>query len=91
MNKHDKVKQLNLKDAKTYELAVEVASMHGYSLNSAVKSALQEKLERDRRALTAEERFARLTALVDKYASQIGRRTMTDDEAVGYDENGLPT
>jgi antitoxin VapB len=91
MNRHEKPKQLNLKDDETYSLATELAAMHGDTLNDAVKSALREKLERDRRASTKDERLARLNSLIDKYASQIGPRTMTDDEAIGYDHNGLPT
>ena len=88
MNRHEKPKQLNLKDAETYALASELAQLHGETLNAAVKAALREKLERDRRAASMEERLKRINALVDSYASQLGPRTMTDEEALGYDENG---
>jgi hypothetical protein len=33
MNKHQPVKQLNLKDNRTYDLATEVAELHGISKN----------------------------------------------------------
>jgi hypothetical protein len=91
MNKHEPVKQLNLKDNRTYDLATEVAEMHGISKNAAVKAALEEKLKRDVRALSREERLARMTALAESYAARVGPRTMTDEEAIGYDEFGLPT
>lgn len=94
MNKHGKiepVKQLNLKDNETYALATEVANMHGVSLSAAVKTALEEKLRRDVRALSREERLRRMDLLINSYASRAGPRTMTDEEAIGYDEFGLPT
>jgi len=84
-------KQLNLKDAETYELASQLAKLHGDSLNGAVKTALREKLARDKHELTKEERFGRLMALSREFSSRSGPRTMTDDEAIGYDENGLPS
>ena len=94
MNKHgkiDKPKQLNLKDRETYELASELAKLHDDTLSGVVKAALQEKLERDRRALTKEERLARMLEIAHRYAVGAGPKTMSDDEAIGYDENGLPT
>jgi hypothetical protein len=91
MNKHEPTKQLNLKDNRTYDLATEVAELHGISKNAAVKAALEEKLRRDIRALSLEERVARMTALAESYSARVGPRTMTDDEAIGYDEFGLPT
>jgi antitoxin VapB len=91
MSKHEPVKQLNLKDNETYELASQVARLHGTSLNAAVKAALEEKLKRDVRALSLEREIARITALAESYSARVGPRTMTDDEAIGYDEHGLPT
>ena len=91
MNNREPVKQLNLKDNRTFDLATEVANLHGISKNAAVKAALEEKLRRDIRALSLEERVARMTALAESYSARVGPRTMTDDEAIGYDEFGLPT
>jgi len=94
MNKHGKIekpKQLNIKDGETYELAAELAKLHGDTLNGAVKSALREKLARDRRGLTQQERFERIMAIGREFSALAGPRTMTDEEALGYDENGLPT
>jgi hypothetical protein len=91
MNKHEPVKQLNLKDNRTYDLATEVATMHGISKNAAVKAALEEKLLRDIRALSREERLARIAALAESFSAKAGPRVMTDEEAIGYDEFGLPS
>jgi antitoxin VapB len=94
MNKHGKIekpKQLNLKDGETYALAAELARLHGDTLSGAVKAALQEKLERDRRGLTKEERLARMMSVVERYWARPVKDTRTADEILGYDENGLPT
>jgi hypothetical protein len=91
MTKHEPLNQLNLADEETYELATQLANMHGISRSDAVKAALQEKLRRDFRALSREERLARMTALAESYSARTGPRLMTDDEAIGYDEFGLPT
>lgn len=93
MNKHGKIekpKQLNLKDAETRALADELAQLHGETLNGVVKSALREKLERDRRALTKDERLARVMAILEPYWSLPVTDLRTADEILGYDENGLP-
>ena len=91
MNKHEKPKQLNLKDAETRALADELAKLHGETLNGVVKSALREKLVRDRRTTTKEARLSRLMALSRESAARIGPRLMSDEDAVGYDEFGLPS
>lgn len=94
MNKHEKsqpARQLNLKDAETYELAVKLAKLQGGTLNNAVKTALREKLARDQHDLTKQERFERIMALSDWYSSLPDKDTRTADEILGYDENGLPT
>jgi hypothetical protein len=90
MNKHEPVKQLNLKDNETYELATKFARKRGESLNGAVKTALKEALEREERELSKEEKYEQIVALARSYSARVGPRTMTDEEAIGYDENGLP-
>lgn len=83
---------LSLKDPETDALARQVAHLTGETLTEAVRCALAERLERERlkrghkrasheeiRALIA--RFSTLPVLDDR----------TDDEIIGYDENGLPT
>lgn len=90
MNKHERVKQLNLKDTETYELASEFARKRGESLNGAVKTALREALEREGRELSKEEKYDRITALAESFSKRAGPPVMTPEEAIGYDEYGLP-
>jgi hypothetical protein len=90
MNRHEKPKQLNLKDGETYELAAELAKLRGESLSGAVKLALREALQREQRGPTKEERLARIMAITGQYAKAIGPRTMTDEEVIGYGEFGEP-
>jgi antitoxin VapB len=91
MNKHEKPKQLNLKDAETYELAAKLAELRGDTLNGAVKAALREKLERDGHAAGAEDRYRRMRAVLERYWALPVKDSRTADEILGYDENGLPT
>ena len=90
MNKHEPVKQLNLKDNETYELAAKFARKRGKSLNGAVKAALRAALEREERELTREEKFAYIMELAESFSKRAGRPIMTPEEAIGYDEHGLP-
>ncbi len=89
MNEH-KPRQLNLKDAEIHALASELARLHGDTLSGAVKAALREKLARDRRAASVEKRYEALMALAGAYRDRAGPRTLSDEEAVGYDAFGAP-
>ena len=94
MNTHGKIeksKQVNLKDPETYELAAELAKRHGDTLNGIVKTALKEKLERDEREATKQERLDRIVALSEWYSTLPVKDGRTPEEILGYDENGLPT
>ena len=94
MTEHRKLarpKQLNLKDAETYELAAELARLSGETLNGAVKAALREKLAKDTREASKEQRLARMLAILEPYWALPDKDTRTADEILGYDENGLPT
>lgn len=80
---------ISIKDPETDRLARQLAAATGETLTDAIREALRERLAREaqraRRGLGAEvrriqERVARLPVLDDR----------TDDEILGYDENGLP-
>ena len=90
MNKHEPVKQLNLKDNETYELATKFARKRGESLNGAVKTALREALDREEHELTREEKFVYIMGLAESFSKRAGPPVMTPEEAIGYDEHGLP-
>ena len=94
MNKHEpppKTVQLNLKDPETRALAEKVARLHHTTLNGAVKTALQEKLARDATKNSAEERYAKMMAIVDEVRAFPIVDHRTAEDILGYAENGLPT
>ena len=80
---------LSIKDPETDRLARELARATGESLTEAIRAALRERLERERRRRRGDaasgirriqERIARLPVLDRRPA----------DEILGYDEHGLP-
>jgi len=81
---------LSIKDDKTDELAREVARRTGESLTIAIRTALTERLQRlsgRRRAPSAKERVYEILHRVDALPRLDDR---SEDEILGYDENGLP-
>ncbi len=82
---------LNIKNAETDRLAREVAAATGETITQAVNRALQERLERVRRA----SRDADLVDDIARIAKRSGSRPVLDDrtadEILGYDDHGLPT
>jgi hypothetical protein len=94
--------QLNIKDAETTQLVRELVKMTGETQTEAVRTALRERLEREkaerasRNARNAEEKrreFERVWGKVKKIQERVRRRglsenMLTDDDL--YDERGLP-
>lgn len=94
--------QLNIKDAEATRLARELAELTGESQTEAVRTALRERLQRekaertDRLGRTAEENrceFERMWNKIQKIQAEIRKRglienMLTDDDL--YDEHGLP-
>lgn len=81
---------LNIKDRETDRLARELSELTGESITDAVKAALREQLEKERR---------RKGKTVDRQSIDAARAAMaalpdvdarTPDELVGYDDWGLP-
>ena len=79
---------LQIDNPEVDRLAAELADLTGEPIDQAVVEALREQLEKQKkiaRELAAiheiQRRFASLPVLDDR----------TDDEIIGYDENGLPT
>jgi antitoxin VapB len=81
---------LNIKNAETYRLAVQLAQLTGETLTRTVTIALKERLEREKRR--------RNRTGVAEALQQIGRRCASrprlDDRSpeaiLGYNEHGLP-
>ena len=81
---------LNIKDERTDQLAREVAKQSGESLTKAIRVALEERLQRltgRRRAATRKEKLYEILHRVDKLP-RVDERS--DDEILGYDEDGIP-
>lgn len=82
---------LSLKDAETDRLAREVAKLTGESLTEAVRKALAERLERERRKRGRDKGLAeRLDELAKECAALPDYDTRSPDEIIGYDEYGVP-
>jgi antitoxin VapB len=82
---------ISLKDAETDRLAREVARLTGESLTEAIRNALQERLERERRKHRPGERLVEeLNAIALHCAALPGHDTRSADEIIGYDEFGVP-
>ena len=84
---------LSIRDGETDRLARELAGLTGETKTQAIRTALEERLARERRARSARdrERFERIVALIDEYALLPVLDDRPADEILGYDERGLPS
>lgn len=82
---------LSIKDSETEALARELAARTGESLTEATKQALKDRLRR----LPDEAEQQRLLKYMEesraRWAAMPLLDTRTDEEIIGYDENGLPS
>jgi antitoxin VapB len=79
---------LSIKDKETDRLAREVAALTGETLTDAIRKALAERLERERRG--AAPRLAdRLIEIGRHCAALPDFDTRSPEEIVGYDETGM--
>lgn len=78
---------LNIKSPEVDRLAREVAVITGESLTQTVARALSERLERLRRPRVSARRAA-LRAIRERAARLPVLDSRSDDEILGYDENG---
>lgn len=81
---------LSLKDRETDSLARQVASLTGETLTEAVRGALRERLRHEQ--LKRGQRpwdEAAIQAIVDRCAALPVLDSRSDDEILGYDENGI--
>ncbi|MDB5578830.1 MAG: hypothetical protein JWR80_4006 [Bradyrhizobium sp.] len=83
---------LSLKDQETDSLARQVARLTGETLTEAVRTALAERLRRER---LKRGRPANLADELEAIARRSDALPVLDnrpaDEIIGYDENGLPS
>ena len=83
---------LSLKDPETDRLARQVASLTGESLTTAIRTALAERLKRERlRRGEVSDLAQKLMALGKECAALPDIDPRSADEIIGYDENGMWT
>ena len=82
---------LNIKNARTEQLAQQVAREAGESLTEAVTIALSERLAGLRRRKQAAGIIASVARIQAAVAQLPDRDTRTPEEILGYDANGLPS
>ena len=82
---------LNIKDRETDSLVRELAALTGEPITDAVKVAVRERLERERRVRPHKASVEEILAIAAKIASRPVVDPRTPDEIMGYDEHGLPT
>ncbi|HXT80603.1 MAG TPA: type II toxin-antitoxin system VapB family antitoxin [Acetobacteraceae bacterium] len=81
---------LSLKDKETDRLAREVAALTGETLTDAIRKALAERLERERRRRgRPRDLAAKFREIGEHCASMPDFDARTPDEIVGYDETGM--
>ncbi len=80
---------LNIKDAETDRLARELAAETGETLTTALRTAIVERLARTRRQESAAGRQD-LHRYIERARARTPLNDLSDDEILGYDENGLP-
>jgi antitoxin VapB len=81
---------LNIKDPATDRLVRELAEVTGESITVAVSRAARERLERVRGGLTPEQKRAAIRRIQARVAARAVDRRLSEDEILGYDENGIP-
>lgn len=82
---------LNIKDPTADRLVRELAETTGESITTAVTVAVRERLERVRGMSPAEMRLQAILRISERAAARPVIDDRTDEEILGYDEDGLPT
>ena len=84
---------LNIKDERAHEAARELARARGTSITQAVKAAIVEALDRERKGLHRDREG--LVASLDEIALHCASQPLLDprspDEILGYDKDGVPS
>ena len=83
---------VNINNPETERLARKLARRRGTSITEAVTHALQKDIEQERRQsklLDAEERLHRIRQIVERFNARPLLDDRSDDEILGYNEQGL--
>jgi antitoxin VapB len=81
---------LSLKDPEADRLAREVAERTGETLTGAIVVALRERLARLRRKPKRSALVEELREIGERFAALPVLDNSTEDEILGYDEDGIP-
>jgi antitoxin VapB len=84
---------LSIKNAEVERLARELADRRKISITEAIRQSLEREVKRDAIVPESSARSARYEAMmaIAREAAALPRLSdMTDDEILGYDENGIP-
>ena len=82
---------LNIKSEEAHQLARELAQLTGETMTGAVTVALKERLARERRERSVEERMREIHAIAQRCASMMGDGPSAVEHGdFLYDERGLP-
>lgn len=81
---------LNIKHPEADKLARELARRRGESLTEAVLTALREQLKREKGKRRAPGLAEELMEIGRRFSSLPVLDDRSDDEILGYDENGIP-
>jgi len=81
---------LNIRNDETAKLAAALAALTGESKTAAVTEALKERLERMKRQRTAHSLADDLDEIARHCASLPLQDRRSEEEILGYDEEGLP-
>ena len=82
---------LNIRNPQTEALATELARLTGETKTEAVTRALEDRLERVRRARRGRSLFDEIDEISRHCAALPLQDARAPDEILGYDENGLPS
>jgi len=81
---------LNIKDPEADRLVRELVAVTGESITDAARTAFAERLQRVRaRKVPAADR-ARVRDIIERGRARQVVDARSDDEILGYDENGIP-
>lgn len=80
---------LNIKDPATDELARRLAAATGESITTAIRVAMEERLERIERVRRMADGRPRLARYIERARARAVLDQRSADEILGYDEHGV--
>lgn len=84
---------LSIRDPETDRLARELAALTGETMTGAIRTALLERLarERERREARSDREMQEILEIIERFRALPVLDDRSAEEILGYDEDGLPT